>query len=66
MDPARLLSAVLISLYLVVGSWLEERKLLVYHGAAYRNYRRLVPGLIPLPWRRLSRKQAEALLRRAH
>jgi hypothetical protein len=65
MDPARLLSAVLITLYLIIGSRIEERKLLVYHGAAYREYRRLVPGLIPRPWRRLSRQQADDLLRRA-
>jgi protein-S-isoprenylcysteine O-methyltransferase Ste14 len=64
MDPARLLSAVLITLYLLVGSRIEERKLLVYHGDVYREYRRLVPGLIPLPWRRLSREQADELLRR--
>jgi protein-S-isoprenylcysteine O-methyltransferase Ste14 len=66
MDPARLLSAVLISLYLIIGSRIEERKLLVYHGDVYREYRRLVPGLIPIPWRRLSRKQADDLLHRAH
>lgn len=64
MDPARLLSAVLITLYLVIGSRIEERKLLVYHGEVYREYRRLVPGLFPVPWRRLSHKQADDLLRR--
>ncbi|MGD8588455.1 MAG: hypothetical protein PVG22_06440 [Chromatiales bacterium] len=66
MDPARLLSAVLISLYLIVGSRIEERKLKIYHGNVYREYCRLVPGLIPIPWRRLSRKQADDLLRRAN
>jgi methanethiol S-methyltransferase len=61
MDPARLLSAVLITLYLIVGSWLEERKLIVYHGARYRDYRKRVPGLIPLPGRVLSNSEAEEL-----
>ena len=64
MDPAFLTSAIAITLYFVVGSWLEERKLMVYHGEAYREYRRRVPGLIPLPWRYLSRKQVEELLNR--
>jgi hypothetical protein len=64
MDPARLLSACLISLYLIVGSRLEERKLLVFHGDIYREYQVLVPSLIPSPRRFLSRAQAEALLTR--
>lgn len=63
MDPARLLSALLITLYLFIGSRIEERKLLIYHGDVYREYRRRVPGLIPNPWRSLSREQADALLR---
>ncbi len=62
MDPARLLSACMISGYLVVGSLLEERKLMVYHGARYRRYRERVPGLIPLPHRTLTREEADRLL----
>jgi len=62
MDPAFLTSAIAITLYFAAGSWLEERKLMIYHGEAYREYRRRVPGLIPLPWRYLSREQAEKLL----
>ena len=61
MDPAFLVTAVMISLYFILGSRLEERKLLVYHGEVYRRYRRLVPGLIPLPWRYLTREQAQGL-----
>ncbi len=34
-------------LYLLLGTWLEERKLLVEFGEAYRVYRREVPALIP-------------------
>jgi methanethiol S-methyltransferase len=62
MDPARLLSALLISVYLFVGSLLEERKLMVYHGERYRLYKQRVPGLIPLPGRHLTKAEAEALL----
>lgn len=61
MDPAMLLSALFLTAYLVAGSRLEERKLLVYHGDRYRRYRDAVPALLPLPGRRLSADQARAL-----
>ena len=64
MDPALLTSAVMITLYFAFGSRLEERKLLVYHGEVYRRYLRLVPGLIPLPWKYLTSEQARALVTR--
>lgn len=34
-------------LYLLLGTWLEERKLLAVFGDAYRAYRREVPALWP-------------------
>jgi len=52
---------VAVTLYFMVGSWLEERKLLVYHGDAYAQYRRHVAGLVPLPWRWLSEEKARRL-----
>lgn len=55
----------LTTLYLFVGSRMEEGKLLRYHGAIYREYRSRVPGLIPLPWRYLNRREADELARRA-
>ncbi len=61
MDLSFLVSAILISLYFIVGSRLEERKLITYHGETYRRYRQRVPGLIPLPWRHLSRVEAREL-----
>jgi protein-S-isoprenylcysteine O-methyltransferase Ste14 len=61
MPPALLLTALLVSGYFVLGSRLEERKLIAYHGAAYREYRRRVPALIPVPWRVLSRAEARRL-----
>jgi len=60
-DPAFLTTAVMITLYFVLGSRLEERKLLVYHGELYQRYRRLVPSLIPSPWRYLTRDEAREL-----
>ncbi len=65
MDPALLLTATLATLYFLLGSRLEERKLLSYHGPAYAEYRRLVPALVPVPWRHLSRAKAAALEARA-
>jgi len=62
MNGPMLVSAVTISLYFMVGSLLEERKLLVYHGEVYRRYRAQVPGLIPLPWRYLDREAAQELV----
>jgi hypothetical protein len=49
-------------LYFIVGAWLEERKLEAHFGAAYRKYRSRVPGLIPLPWKRLSATEAADLV----
>ncbi|MGA7800843.1 MAG: hypothetical protein WCC36_08520 [Gammaproteobacteria bacterium] len=61
MDAAWLVSAVCITVYAAIGSQLEERKLVALYGDAYRQYRRRVPGLIPLPWRWLDRQGAAAL-----
>ncbi len=61
MDLPFLVTAIVITLYFILGSRLEERKLLVYHGDRYRRYRALVPALLPLPWRYLSRNQAQQL-----
>lgn len=61
MDLAFFVSALMMTLYFIFGAYLEERKLVVYHGERYRHYRAMVPALIPLPWRFLSRRQAEGL-----
>ncbi len=65
MDAARLLSALLATGYFVVGSSLEERKLVALHGTAYRDYLQRVPGLLPWPGRMLSRDEAARLEARA-
>jgi len=61
MNLAFFWTAVVISLYFIAGSRLEERKLITYHGEAYRRYRALVPGLLPWPGRYLSKQEAAAL-----
>ena len=61
MDGIFLLSSILMTLYFVIGSWMEERKLQFYHGDTYREYCRRVPGLLPLPWRYLSAEDARRI-----
>jgi len=65
MNAAMLLSALAISLYFIIGSRLEERRLVCYYGDAYKEYRNRVPALIPLPWRRLDPESARAIEIRA-
>lgn len=61
MDAARLVSSLCVTAYLWLGSLLEERKLLLQYGEAYARYRAAVAGLVPVPWRILSRDEAQAL-----
>jgi len=62
MDAAHVVTALAANLYLVVGSRLEDDKLVLEFGARYREYRRLVPGLIPRPWRVLRRADAQRFM----
>jgi protein-S-isoprenylcysteine O-methyltransferase Ste14 len=64
MNAAWLVSVSLVTLYFIVGSRLEEIKLIQYHGEVYKDYRRRVSGLVPLPWRFLSKKAASDLVLR--
>ncbi len=36
-----------LTLYILIGAWLEERKMVAEFGEAYREYQRRVPMLIP-------------------
>lgn len=65
MDVLRLTSALMITGYLVIGSRLEEQKLIGWFGDIYRDYMARVPGLVPSPWRHLKPAEAEALAHRA-
>lgn len=49
MTDTWLISALCMTLYLVVGSHKEEKRLLVVHPGSYAEYLEIVPGLIP--WR---------------
>ena len=46
-----LLVSVCLSIYMFVGAIFEERKLIIEYGDIYRDYRKIVPMLIPwLKW----------------
>jgi protein-S-isoprenylcysteine O-methyltransferase Ste14 len=64
MNGPLLVSALMITAYFVVGSKLEEDKLLASYGETYRRYMAKVPGLIPLPWKYLTAAEAAALMQR--
>lgn len=61
LDRAWLVSALLITIYFIVGSRLEEHKLLIQYGEAYRRYQRSVPAFLPWFGRTLSRDEASEL-----
>lgn len=66
LNAAWLVAAVVITIYLVIGSRLEDNKLAARYGSAYRRYRRRVPGLIPLPGHNLSADEARMLETQTH
>lgn len=49
-----LISCICITVYLIVGSWLEEKKLVTEFGEVYRYYQKQVPGLLMIPGRYVS------------
>jgi methanethiol S-methyltransferase len=57
LDLATLISNSILSFYLIVGMFLEERRLIASHGDQYRRYQEQVSMLIPFKWAksRLSR-----------
>lgn len=46
-SPLGLATAIWASLYLVIGSRIEERRLIARYGEAYRTYRRTTPAFMP-------------------
>ncbi|WP_297527783.1 hypothetical protein [Thiohalobacter sp.] len=61
MHAGLLVTALVLTLYLLLGSRLEERRLEAELGRAYADYRRRVPGLLPWPGRVLPRADYDRL-----
>ena len=57
-----LLTVVAATIYFIIGSRLEERKLLYYYGKRYELYMKSVPGLLPLPWRYLRKEEVDKII----
>lgn len=62
MDLLLLTSSIMATVYFVIGSRLEEKKLLALYGEIYDRYCIKVPALFPLPWRFLRTSEAQALM----
>jgi len=58
MSLGHLVLALGFTAYALIGTALEERSLLRLYGDAYARYQRLVPRLVPRPWRLPSRRTA--------
>jgi protein-S-isoprenylcysteine O-methyltransferase Ste14 len=52
LDAAGLVTNAVLTVYLFVGTALEERKLVRVYGDAYRRYQRRVSMLLPIRWLR--------------
>lgn len=66
LDVALLITASVATIYLYLGSRLEDAKLVAAYGEPYARYRDRVPGLWPLPGRSLSVAEADQLQREAN
>ena len=53
LDMAALVGNGVLTVYIVVGTLLEERKLVHEFGGAYRSYQGRVSMFVPLKWTRL-------------
>jgi protein-S-isoprenylcysteine O-methyltransferase Ste14 len=52
MTVAHLVFSLLITLYVLIGIFLEEKDMIRNFGETYRNYKKQVPKLVPIPIRR--------------
>jgi protein-S-isoprenylcysteine O-methyltransferase Ste14 len=50
LDTSTLITNIILTTYLIVGTVLEERKLIMAYGDDYRQYQKRVSMLFPLKW----------------
>jgi protein-S-isoprenylcysteine O-methyltransferase Ste14 len=50
MNTSALITSIVLTVYLIVGTLMEERKLLMEFGEEYREYQRRVSMLFPIKW----------------
>lgn len=62
MDIYLFSSALVCTLYIMIGVYFEEKKLCHEYGTLYQRYTQAVPALVPRPWRYLTNEQATHLL----
>ncbi len=55
MTTSTLALVISLTIYTYIGSIFEERRLLKEFGTAYADYQRMVPWLVPIRWRNISR-----------
>lgn len=53
LDSSALVQNIIMTAYLIIGSYLEERKLLIEFGQEYRDYQQHVSMLVPFKWMKL-------------
>ncbi|HQT27186.1 MAG TPA: hypothetical protein PLK99_11440 [Burkholderiales bacterium] len=63
MNAGKLATAIMMTIYFVLGSMHEESMLIERFGNRYAKYRERVPGLVPLPWKYLSEDEAGTLVK---
>ncbi|MCP3851873.1 MAG: hypothetical protein GY694_16810 [Gammaproteobacteria bacterium] len=61
-STVQLLAYSMVTAYFVIGSRMEERKLIAYHGEVYKKYQQKVAGVLPLPWKFMTQDQAKQML----
>ncbi len=57
MDVSAIIVNVILTSYLIVGTYLEEQKLVREFGEIYRNYQNNVSMLVPYKWIFVAKKQ---------